>query len=249
MAATLYNVWRTKLTANVIIGRLADFGLTQNFTDASFNGLHHILSREPFTGVGASGIDFFPEPAALAAADRRDVALLQALRDALDVLAGNAFAAAFGNSSNQDDYRWGRLNRVKLEHPLGGLRSIPPAAGFTDLSPQLGGLSRDGGYQTVNPGGSGGAGGFSIAMNAHAFRFSNGSEYRRVLAPGHPLARPDGVLSFASLAGGSSGDSTSPLYASQLGKWLTVDYHRVPMNARDVRVAAEHVELFTPPRP
>ena len=70
---------------------------------SSFNGLYHILSREPSTGIGASGIDFFAEPAGLPATDRRDVALLQALRDALDALAGNAFARAFGNSSDQDD--------------------------------------------------------------------------------------------------------------------------------------------------
>jgi len=249
VAATLYNVWRMKLITKVIVGRLRDFGLTQNFTDASFNGLHHLLSRESFTGVGVSGIDFFPEPAALPASDRRDVALLKALRGALNMLAGNAFAKAFGNSSNQDDYRWGKLNRVTLEHPLGGLRSIPPAAGFTDLSLQLPGLARDGGYRTVNPGGDANAGGSTISMNAHAFQFSNGSEWRRVLAAGRRLARPDGVLGFASLAGGSSGDAESPLYASQLANWLTVDYHRVPMNRRDVRMVAERVEVFTPPKP
>jgi len=55
-------------------------------------------------------------------------------------------------------------------------------------------------------------------MNAHAFPFSLGTESHLVLAPGHRLARLDRVLGFASLAGGSSGDSTSPLYASQLAK-------------------------------
>ena len=138
---------------------------------------------------------------------------------------------------------------MRLEHPLGGLRLIPPAACFSDLSPQLAGLARDGGYSTVNPGGQGGSSLPTFSINADAFEFSNGSEYRRILAPGHRLARPDDVLGFASLAGGSSGDSTSPLYASQLGKWLTVDYHRVPMNAREVRVAAERVEIFSPPLP
>ena len=69
------------------------------------------------------------------------------------------------------------------------------------------------------------------------------------MSPGDPLARPDGVLGFANVAGGSSGDSSSPLYASQLAKWLTVDHHRVPMNHRAVRVVAERVELFTPPLP
>jgi penicillin amidase len=247
VAATLYNAWRTKLTAEVIRGRLRDFGLTENFPADSFNGLHHLLSREPFTGVGASGIDFFPEPAALPAPDRRDVALLQALRNTLDLLAGNAFADAFGHSSNQDDYRWGKLNRVTLVHPLGGLRSIPPAAGFSDLSPQLPGLARDGAKWTVNPGG--GWDYLDTAINAHAFHFSSGSMYRLVLASGHPLAGWERVLGFANQAGGASGDADHPHYASQLAKWLTVDYHRVPMSYRDVRWAAERIELFTPPLP
>jgi penicillin amidase len=249
VAATLYNVWRLKLISNVMVGRLRDFGLEQDFTEASFNGLHHLLSQEPFTGVGASGVDFFPEPAGLLAADRRDVALLNALRGALNALAGNAFARAFGNSSNQDDYRWGKLSRVSLAHPLAGSRSIPPAAGFSDLSPQLPGLARDGGYRTVNPGGDANAWWNTFAVNAHAFEFSSGSERRRVMAAGRRLGRRGGVLGFASLAGGSSGDSENPLYASQLGKWLTVDYHRVPMNRRDVRRVAERVEVFRPPKP
>ena len=75
------------------------------------------------------------------------------------------------------------------------------------------------------------------------------SDARLVMAPGHPEARPDGVLGYTSLKGGASEDPLSPSYASQLGKWLTVDYHRMPMNARDVRVAAERVELFTPAVP
>jgi acyl-homoserine lactone acylase PvdQ len=57
------------------------------------------------------------------------------------------------------------------------------------------------------------------------------------------------VLGFANLAGGSSGDAESPLYASQLSKWLTVDYHRVPINCFDVRRVAERIEFFTPPAP
>jgi penicillin amidase len=130
---------------------------------------------------------------------------------------------------------------VTLEHPLGDGYSVPPAAGFTDLGPQLPGLARDGGFQTVNPGD------FVVTdKGSNAFVFTYGSWQRHVMSPGDPLARPDGVLGFANVAGGSSGDSDSPLYASQLGKWLTVDYHAVPMNQRDVRRVAEKVELFEP---
>jgi penicillin amidase len=240
VAATLYNVWRAKLLQNQVNAALRDLGLAlPPFSPRGINLMHHLLSRDPFTGVGTSGVNFFPEPAALSAEDRRDVALLQALRDALDALASDAYAAAFGNSTNQDDYRWGRLHRVTFPHPLGGAASIPPAAGFTDLAPNLRGISRDGGLWTVNRGMN------SVqADGSGQFQFVSGSVARLVMAPG----RPFGALGFSSLSGGSSGDPASPLYASQLGKWLTVDYHRMPMKRRDVRMVAERVEVFKPPR-
>ncbi len=150
------------------------------------------------------------------------MALLQALRDTLDLLAGNAFAAAFGSSSNQDDYRWGKLNRVTLAHPLDGSRSIPPAAGFSDLSPQLPGIARDGGYWTVNPGG--GWNFQDTAINSQAFHFSDGSEYRLVAAAGHPLAGWERVLGFANIPGGSSGDSdirSTPRSSRTGSRWTT----------------------------
>jgi len=206
--------------------------------------LYHHLSQDPFTGVGASGIDFFPEPAALPAADRRNATLLAALRDALDDLASNGYAAAFGNSTDQDDYLWGRLHRITFEHPLGGDRSIPPAAGFEDLAPNLPGLARDGG-SSLNFGQYGGI----LSAGSNAYEFSHSARYRFAATVGHPLAGWERVLGFANLPGGSSGDADHPLYASQLAKWLTVDYHRVPMSYRDVRLAAERIELFTPPLP
>jgi penicillin amidase len=237
VAATIYSVWRGKVIRAVIVTRLADLGLSGFADTRTFNGLHELLSQEPFTGVGGSGVDFFPEPAALAAPDRRDVALLQALRDALDDLASNQFATAFGNSTDQDDYRWGRLHRVILEHPLGGSRSIPPAAGFQDLGPGLPGLARDGGWNTVNPG------------VAHpGTPFSVGVAWRLVMSPRDGRGGRAAALGFASLAGGSSGDAESPLYASQLEKWLTVDYHRVRTNPGDIRHVATKVEHFAAPR-
>jgi len=249
VAATLYAAWRAELIDSTIIATLASVGLQQNASSFSFSGLVHLLRQDPFTGIGASGLDFFAQPAGEPAGVRRDVVLLAALRGALDLLASNRYAAAFGNSTDQNDYRWGLLHRVQLQHPLGRPSSIPPAAGFTDLVAGPGGLpgiARDGGFRTVNLG--------CCYLNpqaqgAHAFEFSVGSEYRVLFAVDDPAARPDGVLGFANLAGGSSGDSSSPLYASQLAKWLTVDHHRVPMNRRAVRVVAERVELFTPPLP
>ncbi|MEN8183413.1 MAG: penicillin acylase family protein [Myxococcota bacterium] len=243
VAATIYNVWRAKLIKNQIDGSLAALGLKPIFRNGSLGALHHLLAQEPFTGVGASGVDFFADPAGLPAEDRRDVALLGALREALDSLASNRYATAFRNSIRQDDYRWGKLNRLTLEHPLGATFSIPPAAGFPDLGPGLPGIPRDGGYETVN---------ISAAFNPIAdgpsdFSFSFGSARRLVMSPGHPSASGAGALGFNSIPGGSSGDPASPLYASQLASWLTVDYHRLAMSQGEVRRAEHVTELFQPP--
>ena len=54
--------------------------------------------------------------------------MLKSLEDALDRLASDAFAAAFGNSANQDDYLWGKLHRIVFDGvAVGGPFSIPGA--------------------------------------------------------------------------------------------------------------------------
>ena len=243
VAATIYHAFLAPLVALTLRRAIdaIDPGLPRVGFDQSFiAGLYHALSAQPFTGLGGSGLDLFPGPAGLSAAERRDVALLQALRDGLDRLASPEFANAFGGSTSQDDYRWGKLHRLTLEHILGGDRNLPPAAGFEDLGPSLPGLSRDGAAGTLNVG-------LNSSLDAEGFRgldgFDLGAGHRFVMAPGHPDAAPNAVLGFASLAGGSSGDSESPLYASQLPAWLTVDYHAVPVSEADVAAfPAEDVE-------
>jgi penicillin amidase len=243
VAATIYEVWIIKLIKR-FIATIESLGLRPY---APGNALVWLLSQEPFTGVGASGVDFFPEPAELAAAaDRRDAVLLEVLRDVLDALPGPAYAAAFGNSTDQDAYQWGKLHRVVFPHPLGGPSSIPPAAGFEDLDAQLPGLARDGTWESVNV-----APGPGLPDGANEWVNSTGpsAAFRHVHAPLRPSESGAGMLGFAVVAGGASGDPESPGYASQLGLWLTADYHPVLMTARDVRAAAQRVELFEPPTP
>ncbi len=48
------------------------------------------------------------------AADRRDFLVLKSIGDALTLAAGDNFKVAFGNSTNQSDYRWGKLHRITL---------------------------------------------------------------------------------------------------------------------------------------
>src|SRR5688572_31951434 len=103
-------------------------------------------------GVGASGFDFFEVPGVEDAATRRDLIALRSLAGALDVLAGANYAPAFKRSTNQDDYRWGRLHRITLPHPIGGPFSIPPAFGAFPgpFGPDLPGLPVDGGLFTID---------------------------------------------------------------------------------------------------
>ena len=91
-------------------------------------------------------------PGVSSADDRRDIVILRALPEALDPARGRAFAPAFGNSTDQMDYRWGKLHRIMFAHPLGGAvqhsargRRVPAAA-----RPVLGGIPTDGGFGAVD---------------------------------------------------------------------------------------------------
>ena len=234
IAATIYNVWRGFAVRNIVDARLADFGLGAGSTEA-LTALHHLLSETPYSGDAAAGFAWIPEPAALSAAQRRDLALLTALRDALDALASAEFAPAFANSTDQSQYRWGKLHRIVFDHAFEPSFSIPPQAGFQDLSPELRGLSRDGGYEVVN------ASGFSArSTTLNGFMFGGGPVRRYV-----GRADPHRIAGVNVVPGGPSGVPGDPRYATQLSTWLTADYHLVRM---DSLIAGER-ELLVPPAP
>jgi penicillin amidase len=223
VAATLYNMWRGQVIRATIDATLSAFGLSTGSSDA-LKAIYNLLTKEPFTGVGESGVDFFAEPAALTAEQRRDVILLSAMRSALDLLASEEFAPAFGHSTSQDDYRWGKLHRITFDHPFVPDFSIPPAAGFEDLSPELSGLSRDGGYDVVN------ASGFSATADGlNEFKFGSGPVRRYVGEGGSSWGLTGHIRGVNVVPGGPSGDPFSSEYAAQLPTWLTADYHIVPM--------------------
>jgi penicillin amidase len=234
VAATLYNMWRGFAVRNVVDARLMGFGLGAGSTEA-LKALVHLLddSTSPYTGVAAAGFDWIPEPAALPAAARRDLALLGSLRDALDQLASNALAPAFANSTDQGDYRWGKLHRIVFDHPFEDSFDIPPQGGFGDLAPGLRGLSRDGGYEVVN------ASGFSTrSISLDGFMFGGGPVRRYVGRAG-----ADEIHGVNVVPGGPSGIPGDPGYATQLATWLTADYHPVKMS----HAAAGGVpEIFLP---
>jgi penicillin amidase len=229
VAATIYSAWRGQFIQGTIDATVAQFALATPDDDQALSALRYQLENFATTqGKGEAGRDFFFFAAAgvAAADDRRDVVLLRSLRTALDVLAGDAFAPAFGHSTNQDDYRWGLLHRIVFDHPLGGDRNVPPGGGFAPVLPNgLSGIATDGGFGTPDASGHS-----ARADGANDFMFGGGPVRRWVSE-----AKRNGWRSESSLPGGVSGDVTSPLYANLLPDWLTNESFVQTLRRSDIR--------------
>jgi len=240
IAATIYAVWRGQVIGNSIDAVLDGIGLPRPADQQTLTALRHLLdSFGTGGGIGASGLDFFPVPGAPDRASARDTVILKSLADALDLLAGDAFAQAFGHSPNQSDYRWGRLHRIVLAHPLGGPFDIPPAGGAVLPSfPDLPGLAVDGGYAVIDRSDHS-----ARADHDGAFVFDAGPVRRYV---GEANAGRRGFAAETILPGGSSGVIGSPFHVNLLGRWLTNDTYPMRQRQRDFIADAVERNRFLP---
>lgn len=240
IAATLYSVWRGQMIGNTLDATLGPLGVRSPGSGASLKALRNLLDNfDTNQGVGASGIEFFAVPGIAAAGDRRDFLLLSSLADALDLLAGSDFAAAFGNSTNQNDYHWGRLHRIVMRAALGGDYNIPPAGGsFPPSFGDLPGLATDGGFGVVDASSHS-----ARADSANDFMFGSGPVRRYLGGPA-----PDGgrITGESSLPGGNSGVLGDANYSNLLGRWLTND--RFPLRRDFAAINSDAMErvLFVP---
>ncbi len=240
VAATIYSVWRGQMLRNTVDATLAGLGgLPGPGSSESMKALRNLLDNFATNGgVGASGVDFFVVPGVADAGDRRDVVILQSLVDALDRLAGAAFAPAFGGSTDQGDYHWGRLHRVVFDHPLNGPFDVPPAGGaFPPSFPDLPGVATDGGFGVVDASSHS-----ARADDAGDFMFGGGPVRRYVGGP-HSNGR---ITGSSSLPGGESGVLGSPFYANLLPEWLTNESHRHMTQRGPVVRNASSREVFRP---
>jgi penicillin amidase len=238
VAATLYTVWRAQLIANTIdvtldgVSQLAGVSLPKPGSDLTLTALKNLLAR-PQPGIGESGQDFFNVPGVDVAADRRDILLLKSLADALERLAGPAYAAAFGGSTDLSTYRWGRLHRIVFEHPLGGPFNLPSVNPLGDTLP---GYPADGGFGTVD------VAGFNVRANdAASFMFNHGA-VNRFVAEG-PRS---GMRAESAWPGGTSGVLGSPYYGNLLPGYLTNDTVPLLMRPGDLATATASVTKFVP---
>jgi penicillin amidase len=240
IAATIYAVWRTRFTANVIDGTLAPYGLAGPDGQQALGALRHLLDTfDTQHGVGASGLDFFAVPGVADPGARRDVVLLRSLAEALDLLASDAFAAAFGHSTDQDDYRWGRLHRTVFAHVLDGPFSAPPAGGaFPPPLDDLAGIPTDGGFETVD-------------ASEHPLRAATGDGFMFTDGPNRRFVaqvRRGRMEAVTALPGGESGVIGSPHYVDLLTGWLTNEAFPLLTNKAAILHNATQTETFVPPR-
>jgi penicillin G amidase len=239
VAATIYSLWRGQILHNTIDATLQQVGLGSALPsgDRALVALRHLLDTFPIAhGIGASGLNFFAVPGVASADAARDVLILASVKDALILAASQAFAPAFAGSTNQDEYRWGKLHRITFAHLLDGPFSIPPGAGFSDLGPALPGLATDGGYDTVDAATHG-----PRAATLNGFTFGSGPSRRFIGA-----ARANGIEATQVIPGGESGEPTDPAFGNQLGLWLTDEAHRALQTRSAVAQTAASEQVFIP---
>jgi penicillin amidase len=225
-AATVFALWRSMLVKNTIDATLTAVGLGSNLPPAglAYDAFkYHMLNYPTRGGVGASGLNFFS--AGLAPT------VQASLQQALDLLASDEFKPAFANSTNVMDYRWGKLHRIVFDHTLNADPfNIPNGGGFMDLSAELPGLARQGGYEAVDASSHS-----ARAKTLNGFMFGHGPSRRFI---GH--MSPMGAEAWEVIPGGQSGVFYNPNYSSQLPLWLVNDYHSMALGeaeAKDVAVA------------
>ncbi len=238
VAATIYSVWRGQVIGNGLDLTLNGLGVPTPGSGEAIKAIRHLLERD---GIGESTIDFFawtglPDPG-----QRRDFVVLRSLSDALDLLAGPAFAPAFHASTNQADYRWGRLHRIVFDAPLGQPFSIPGATPeFPPSFADLDGLSVDGGFGVVDASSHS-----ARAASAEEFRFGSGPNRRYVGSPG---TVPGAIEADSILPGGDSGVLGNKFYANLLGRYLTNDTYPFRQGTLDVLRNVDSVVWLRPAR-
>lgn len=230
IAATIYSTWRSMFIKNTIDAVLSAGNLPRPGSAETVTALKNLLDNYATRhGAGASGVQFFNVPPmqnnAQTAAVRRDTLILKSIADALALLASDEFKPAFNNSTNLNDYRWGKLHRIVFRHPLGGPYNTPPAGvAFPAPLPGLDGIPVDGGFEVVDASSHN-----SRAATLNGFMFSSGPARRNVSE-----VRPTGVNATMAFPGGSSGDPGNSRYINLLKPYLTNDYFSIQVQSRTI---------------
>jgi len=236
VATSIYSVWRSSFVQDSIDTTLSAMGLGEHTPGSSLSmtALQNLLRNG---GISASGVDFFAGGTADSAINVQ-IVMLQSLANALDRLASSEFSAAFGSSSNQDDYRWGKLHRIVMDSPLGEPFSVPPAVGeFPPPLAGLDGIPTDGGFGVVDASSHS-----ARATGVDGFMFGSGPTNRLVVE----MARRGPSQAESVWPGGTNAVPVNEYYINQLPYWLTNDTIPLWFRSRDVWRNADRVTFFWP---
>jgi penicillin amidase len=187
-AASIFVAWTTRLGRLTFADDFDGTGVgTPGGADAT-KALLHILENvdreDPGFVVhtqGENGESTLWDDGRTPEVETRDEILLRALADGLAFLEGR-FA-----SPEPDNWLWGRIHQMRMEHFLN-------QGGITSLN--LGPFAAPGGRFTVNPGG--------YSLNADTFTFAGGPSMRSVV-----VLDPAGIRAVNALPGGNNGDPGS----------------------------------------
>ena len=240
VGATLFALWRGRFIGNVIDKHVAQISaqLPVPGDSDSVEALRQFLvDFDTRKGVGRSGIDFFAVPGIADPAERRDFLILSSVDDALKLAAGDNFASAFGRSTDQSTYRWGKLHRLTLASPIGAPYSIPSQGNrFTSPLPGLPGIPFDGGFHTPD-------------VSGHNLRADTPDKFAVQLIPNRRfVAQPTsaGMRSVDSLPGGASEDLGGKFEQNLLGRYLTNDTYPVRIYPQDLLGAIDSITIYLP---
>jgi len=243
IAATIFAAWRGEIIANSVDTLLGFVGL-DDFAPgsrASVSAVYNqIINAESLLGRGASGLPILSIAVSDDPSDARlfaDSAILNSLASALELLASDEFAPAFNNSTNLEDYRWGLLHRIVFDHPLNtDPFNVPNGGGFSDVSSELPGVARAGGFESVDA-----AAHSARANSVNEFMFGNGPARRFVGS-----LTPSGPVGLEVIPGGRSSVVSSPHYADQLPLWLSNDFHGLTLGTEAAQAGSVNVIIFSP---
>jgi penicillin amidase len=233
VATTVYSVFRSSFIQGTIDAALG--GLPRPGSSEAVTALKNLVENG---GVSSSGLDFFAAGSAADQATKVQEVMLLSLSDALNRLAGAEFTAAFANSTDIDDYRWGKLHRIVFDSPLGGPFNVPPAFGlFPDPLPGLPGVPTDGGFGVVDASSHN-----ARATGVNGFRFGSGPTNRWVADVGR-----SGPKSQSVWPGGTSAIPGDEFYVfPMLPRWLTNDANPIRFKSGDLRKGTSSVTKFKP---
>ena len=240
VAATIWALWRGQAVRNTIDATMSRVGLGNYLpgSNESYIALKRLLERyDTQQGKGISGLNFFQVTGAPNANAARDYVLLKSLSDALNLAASESFAPAFARSTNQNDYRWGKLHRIVFKHALGGPFNIPGPGlyGLTNLGTGLDGVARQGGYEAVDASSHS-----SRANTLNGFMFGSGPARRFVGEMSTP------IVADQIYPGGQNAALGSPGYISQLPRWLVNAYKPLPIDQAAHQAAVVSTINFVP---